>query len=180
MTGQVLPDDDHGQTGGSQVLLGPGEDDAKLGHVHGHGQNVRGHVAHQGHVAGVGDIAPLGAIDGVVGAVIEVAGVLVQRQLVLGGNIAVILVLRGGGQVDLAVLFGLLISQIGEVAGDGVIRLTGLSDQVQRNHGELAGGTRLQKQDLIALRHIHQSAQLSLGLLKDLDKGLRAVTHLHH
>ena len=91
-----------------------------------------------------------------------------------------ILVLRGGGQVDLAVLFGLLISQIGEVAGDGVIRLSGLSDQVQRNHGELAGGTRLQKQDLIALRYIHQSAQLSLGLLKNLDKCLRAVTHLHH
>ena len=127
MAGQLLPDDDHGQAGGGHVLLGAGVDDAVLGHVHGAGEDVRGHVAHQGHAAGLGDILPLGAVDGVVGAVVEVAGLRVQLQLILAGDIGVVAVLGGGGQADLAVLLGLLVGDVGEVAGDGVVCLARLA-----------------------------------------------------
>ena len=74
---------------------------------------------------GLGDVLPLGAVDGVVGAVVEVAGLGIQLQLVLGGDIGVVLVGGGGGQVDLAVLLGLLIGDVGEVAGDSVVGLAG-------------------------------------------------------
>ena len=172
MAGQILPDDDHGQAGGGHVLLGAGVDDAELGDVHGAGEDVRGHVAHQGDAAGFGDILPLGTVDGVVGAVIEVAGLRVQLQLVLAGDIGVVAVLGGGGQADLAVLLGLLVGQVGEVAGDGVVCPARLADQVQGDHGELAGGAGLEKQDLIVVRHLHQAAELGLGLLKDLNEHL--------
>ena len=43
-----------------------------------------------------------------------------------------------------------------------------------------AGGSGLEKEDLVPLRHVQDAAQLGLGLLKDLKKDLRAVTHLHH
>ena len=177
---QVLADDDHGEAGGGHVLLGSGIEDAILGHVYGHGQNVGGHVAHQRHIAGFGDIVPLGAVDGVVGAVVEVAGLRVQLDLLLAGDVAVIPVGRGDSQVNLAVLLSLFISKVGEVSGDGIIRLSGLADEVEGDHGELSGRSGLEKQDLIPLRHIHQPAQLILGLLKNLHKDLRAVTHLHH
>ena len=85
LAGQVLPDDDNGQAGGGQVLLGAGEDQAELAHIHRAGEDVRGHVAGQGHGAGLGDVLPLGALNGVVGAVVEIGGIGVQLQLLLGG-----------------------------------------------------------------------------------------------
>ena len=78
----------------------------------------------------------------------------------------------GGGDVHGAVLGGLLVGDVGEVAGDGVVGLAVGAHQVQGNHGELAGGAGLQKQDLIAVGHIHQAAQLVLGLVKNLLKDL--------
>ena len=90
-----------------------------------------------------------------------------------------VLVGRGGGQIDLAVLLGLLIGNVGEVAGDGIVGLAGLADQVQGRHGELGGGAALQEQDLISLRHVHQLAELGLGIVKNLLEYLRSVTHLH-
>src|SRR5699024_3433351 len=101
VAGQLLPDDHHSQAGGGHVLLGAGEDDAILAHVHRAGENIGGHVAHDGHAVRLGDIGPLGAVDGVVGAVVEVAGLGIQLQLLLGGNIGVVPVGGGGGQVDL-------------------------------------------------------------------------------
>ena len=84
------------------------------------------------------------------------------------------------GQADCSVLGGLLIGQVGEVAGDGVVRPPCFADEVQRNGGELAGGPGLKKQDAVVLRDVHQPAQLVLGLLEDVHKYLRSVAHLHH
>ena len=172
MAGQVLPDDDHGEAGGSHVLLGAGEDDAVLAHVHRTGQDVGGHIAHQGHVAGVGDVLPLGAVDGVVGAVVEIGRLGVQLQLVLGGDVGVVPVLAGSGQVDGAVLLGLLVGQVGEVAGDGVVGLARLADEVEGHGGELGGGAALEEEDLVALGDLQQAAELGLGVVKDLLKHL--------
>ena len=170
--GQVLPDDDHGETGGGHVLLGPGEDHAVLAHIHRPGEDVGGHVAHQGHAPGVGDVLPLGAVDGVVGAVIEVGRLGVQLQLVLGGDVGVVLVLAGGGQGDLAVFLGLLVGQVGEVSGDGVVGLPRLADEVEGDGGELGGGAALEEEDLVALGDLQQAAELGLGVVKDLLKHL--------
>ena len=74
--------------------------------------------------------------------------------------------------MDLAVLLGFLVSQVGEVAGDGVVGLSRLSNEVQGDHGELAGGACLEKQDLISLGDVHDPAQFLLGLLKDLNEHL--------
>ena len=172
MAGQILPDNDHRQTGGGHVLLGAGVDDAELGHVHRAGENVRGHIAHQRHAARLGDVLPLGAVDGVVGTVVEVAGIGGQLELLLGGDIAVVAVAGVSGDIHGAVLGGLLGGDAGEVAGDRVVSFAVGAHQVQRNHGELAGSAGLQKQDLIAVGHIHQAAQLLLGLVKNLLKDL--------
>ena len=88
-------------------------------------------------------------------------------------------VLGGGGQTDGAVLFGLLIGDVGEVAGDGVVGLAGPADQVQGSRGELAGRAALEEEDLVPLRHAEELAELGLGVVKDLLKHLRSVTHLH-
>ena len=176
---QVLPDDGDGQASGSQVLLGTGEDDAVLAHVHGTGQDVGGHVADQRHAVGLRDVLPLGALDGVVGAVIEVGGVGAQLQVALGGDIGVLAVLGGGGDVDLTVLLGFLHGEVCEVAGHSVVGLAGLADQVHGDHAKLHGAATLQEQDFIALRHVHQLAELGLGVVKDLLEDLGAVAHLH-
>lgn len=59
-----------------------------------------------------------------------------------------------------------------EISRDGVVRLPGAAHQVQRDHGELAGGASLEQKDPIAVGHLHQTAQLFLGLLKNLQKNL--------
>ena len=81
--------------------------------------------------------------------------------------------------MDVAVLFGLLAGDGGKVAGDGVVRLAGLADQVQGNHGELTGGAGLEEEDLIVVGHVHEPAELKLGVVEDLLEGLGAVGHLH-
>ena len=172
MAGQILPNDDHRQAGGGHVLLRAGEDDAVFAYIHRAGENVRGHVAYNGDGPGVGDVLPLGAVDGVVGTVVEVAGVGGQLELLLSGDIAVVAVAGISGDIHGAVLGGLLGGDAGEVAGDRVVSLAVGAHQVQRDHGELAGSTGLQKQDLIAVGHIHQAAQLLLGLVKNLLKDL--------
>ena len=98
MARQILPDNGDGQPRRGQVLLGAAEDDAVLAHVHRAGQEVGGHIAHDGHVPGVGHVLPLGAVDGVIGTVVEVAGLGIQLELVLPGDVGVVLVLARGGQ----------------------------------------------------------------------------------
>ena len=179
VTGQSLVDDDDGQTGRRQVLLSACVDDAILGHIHHTAGNVRGHIAHQGHVTGFGDVLPLRAIDGVICAVIKVACLRIQLQFTLGGNIGVVPVGRGGGQIDLAVLLSFFVSDVGKVAGHRIVRFACLADQVHGDGGELGGSAALEEQDLIILRNIHQTAEPLLGLVKNVLEYLGAMTHLH-
>ena len=109
----------------------------------------------------------------------EIAGLRVQLQLILGGDVGVVFVLAGGSQVDLAVLLGLFVGDVGKVAGDGVVRLSRLSDQVQGHHGELAGGAPLEEKHPVVVRHVEQPDKIGLGVLKNLIIDFRSVTHLH-
>ena len=178
MAGQLFLDDDHGEAGGGHVLLGAGVDDAELAHVHGTGEDVRGHIADQRH-GDLRDILPLGALDGVVGAIIEVGGLGVQLQLILAGDVDVLSVLGGGGDVDGAVLLGLLHGLVCEVTGDGVVGLAGLGHKVQGDHAELHGSAALEEEDLVALGDVHELAEFCLGLVEDLLENLGAMAHLH-
>ena len=62
--------------------------------------------------------------------------------------------------------------QIGEVAGDGIVGLACLSNKIQGHGGELGGGAALEEEDLVALRDLQQTAELGLGVVKDLLKHL--------
>ena len=104
MPGQLLLDDHHRQAGRGHVLLRPGEDDAVLGHVHRAGEDVGGHVAHDGHAARLGYILPLGAVDGVVRADVEVIRVRTDVQLGLGRHAVEIALLGGESDMDVAEL----------------------------------------------------------------------------
>ena len=180
VAGQLFLDDGDGQTCGSQVLLSACVDQAVLAHVNGTGHDVGGHVADQGNTGGsLGDVLPLGALDGVVGAVVQVGSVGVQGQLVLGGDIGPLAVLGGTGHVGLAVLLGFLVGCVCEVAGADIVSLAGLGHQVHGNHSELHGSAALQEQDLVAFGHAHQLAELLLGLVEDALVDLGAVRHLH-
>ena len=180
MAGQVFLDDGDGQACGSQVLLSAGVDDAVLAHVNGAGHNVGGHVADQGNPGGsLGDILPLGALDGVVGTIVQVGGVGVQGQLVLAGDIGPLAVLRGAGHVGLAVLLGFLVGVVCEVAGADIVGLAGAADQVHGDHCKLHGCAALEEEHLVALGHAHELAELLLGLVEDALVNLGAVAHLH-
>ena len=180
MAGQIFLDDGDGQACGSQVLLSAGIDDAVLAHVNGAGHDVGGHVADQGHAGGsLGNILPLGTLDGVVGAVVQVGGLGVQGQLVLAGDIGPLAVLGGAGHVGLAILLGFLVGVVCEVAGADIVSLAGLGHQVHGNHCELHGCAALEEQDLVAFGHAHQLAELLLGLVEDALVNLGTVAHLH-
>lgn len=71
-----------------------------------------------------------------------------------------------------------LISVVGEVARDGVIRLAG-AHQVHRDGRELGRRAALQEQHPIVLRDGEYAAQRGLGFLDDRVIYFRAVTHLH-
>ena len=180
MARQILPHNGDGQPRRSQVLLRAAENNSIFGHVHRPGKKIGGHIAHNGHIPRIGHILPFGAVNGVVGTVVEVTGLGVQLELVLGGNVGVVFVTAVGGKRNLAVLLSLLIGHAGEIAGDGVIRPAGFSDEVQRNHGELAGGAALQKQHPIVFGHMEQPDEAGLGVVKDLLEHLGAVAHLHY
>ena len=180
--GQLPPQEglvhnDYGEAGGGHVLLGPGVDQAVAAHIHRPGENVGGHIAHQGS-GGLRDILPLGAVDGVVGAIIEVFGIGTEGQLLLSGNA----VMAGGGGVtgnmDAAIFFRLPGGLAGEVAGDGIVGAAALK-QVHGDGGKLQGGAALEKQNFMTVRHLHQGFQLLLGAVKNLLEQLAAVAHFH-
>ena len=88
-------------------------------------------------------------------------------------------VLGGGGDVHRAVLLGLLHGQVGKVAGDGVVCLAGLADEIQGDHAKLHGAAALKEENLVPLGHTQEPAELFLGFVKNLEEHLGAVAHLH-
>ena len=129
---------------------------------------------------GVRNVFPLGAVDGIVGAVVEVGGILGDHQIALLGDVGVILILGAGGDDHLTVLFRLFGSQVGEVAGHGIGRLARSADKVQGNGGKLSRGAALHKQDLMGVGHLQQPFQIRLGLVENLLVYLTSVAHLHN
>ena len=84
---QILADDDDGNAGRAHVLLCAGVDDAVLGDINRLGQDVGGHIRYERYACrGLGVVLILGAVDGVVGADVEVIGIRTDVQLGLRRN----------------------------------------------------------------------------------------------
>ena len=176
---QILTHDHDRNTRGAHVLLRARVDHAVFGNVHRLRQDVGRHIRHQRHAdRRLGVVLVLGAVDGVVGADVEVIRVRTDIQLSLRRHAVEIALLGGEGNVDVAELDGFLVGIIGEVAGDCIVRLAGLH-QVHRDGRELRRCAALQEQDLVILRNGEHAAHGRLGLLDDAVVYLGAVTHLH-
>ena len=180
MTGQSPVNDDHGKPGGGHVLLGPGEDQPEAGNIYRPGQDLRGHVAHQGHRAGLGHVVPGSAENGVVGAVIKVFRVGRELQLLLGRNPVKLSSGAVGSKVHTAVLPRLLGRDGREVPGDGVVRRVAGGGEIQGDHGKLQGAASLEEQYLMGIGHVQRRLQLGLGVVEDVQVLLTSMTHLHN
>ena len=108
----------------------------------------------------------------------DLMGILGNVKIGAVGNVAVVLVLGGSGDDDLAVLLSLGNGLLGPCAGLDVDGLAVLH-QIPRHSRELQRSAALNEQDLVVVGDVHQLAQVGLGLVSDLLEHLGAVAHLH-
>ena len=71
------------------------------------------------------------------------------------------------GYVNAAVLFRFLCGKSGEVAGHGVVRALSASHEIEGYRRELQRCAALQKQDLVAVRHVQGISELPFGFRKN-------------
>jgi hypothetical protein len=71
-----------------------------------------------------------------------------------------------GGEADVAVALCLLVRALGEVAGDNVIGLFVFAEKIHGHGGKLKGGSALQKQYLMGIRHRQGLFTLALAASK--------------
>ena len=146
--------------------------------VAGAGQEHGGLVGNQDVALGVGQLVPGNAVDSLVLADVDIVRIVGDVQIGAIGNVGVVLIGRGGNDLDFADLLGF---------GNGLLRpSTGLDvasnavlHQVHGNHGELQGSAALDEEDLVVVRNVHQIAQVLLRLVDDLLIDLGAVGHFH-
>ena len=117
-------------------------------------------------------------VDGLVLADVDIVGILGDVEVGAIGDVAVVLVLGGSGDDDLAVLLSLGNGLLGPCAGLDVDGLAVLH-QIPRHSRELQRSAALNEQDLVVVGNAHQVAQVSLGLVDDLLENLGAVAHFH-
>ena len=178
MTQQILAHDDDGQTRRCQILLCTCVDHAVLAHVYGLTANIGRHIANDGHITGFRHGLPLGAVNGVVGAIVKISRIGPHRQCI--GNIAVVCVLGRTCHRRITVALSLFPRGGGKVAGEGIICLSGQTHQVQRDGGKLGGCTALQEQNLVVLRNLHNRTKFRLGFVKNLGVNFGTVAHFHN
>ena len=176
---QVLPDDDHRHAGGTHILLYARPDQAVLGDIAGMGEEHGGLIRHQDLALGVGQMEIGGAVDGLILADVDIVCVLGNVQVRAVGDIGEILVSRGGDDLHLTVLLGLLDGLFRPGAGLHIAR-NAVFHQVHGDHGELDCAAALDKQHLVVVRDAHQLPQVRLRLVPNLLEHLGPVTHLHH
>ena len=119
-----------------------------------------------------------GAVNGLILADVDVVGVVGNIEIGAVGNVAVVLILGGGGHDEFAVLFSLGNGLLGPSAGLDVHGLAVLH-QIPCHSGELQGGAALDEQNLVIVGNVHQITQIGLGLVDDLLKDLGTMAHLH-
>ena len=175
---EVLADDGDDHTGRADVLLHARIDHAVIADVAGLGEEHGALVGDKDVTLGVGELLPGHTVDGLILADVDIVGILGNVKIGAVGDVAVVLVLGGSGDDDLAVLLGLGNGLLGPCAGLDVDGLAVLH-QIPRHSRELQRSAALNEQDLVVVGNAHQVAQVSLGLVDDLLENLGAVTHFH-
>ena len=176
---EVLADDDHHHARGADVLLHARVNEAVVADVAGLGEEHRRLVADEDMALGVGQLLPRHAVDGLVLADVDIVRVLGDVEVGAVGDIAVVLVLAGGGDDDLAVLLRFADRLLGPRAGLDVDGLA-VFHQVPGDRGKLQRGAALNKEHLVVVGNAHQVAEIGLRLIDDLLVHGAAVGHLHH
>ena len=119
-------------------------------------------------------LADLGAVDGVVGGVVEVVHIVGHGVSL--GDIVVVAVLRRSHHVDLAEELGLLDGLVCPYAGVEICSLG--FEQVEGHHGELQRGTAAEEEHVIPLGDLQKLFHKGLCLIHYCLKLLRAVRYL--
>ena len=175
---EILADDDDDHAGGADVLLHAGVDHAVIADVAGLGEEHGRLVGHEDVTLGVGQSVPRHAVDRLIFADVDIVRVLGDVEVGAVGDVGIVLVLRGGGDDDLADLLRLGNGLLRPCAGLNVDGLA-VFHQVHRDHGELERCAALNKQYLVVVGDAHEVAKILLGLVDDLLIDLRTVRHLH-
>jgi len=179
---EVLAHDGDGDAGGPDVLLRAGVDDAEAGDVDGLGAEVGGHVGDEDArlVPGLRVVLELDAVDSLVGADVEEPGLGILLDGVEGRERGVLAVLARPGDGGGGELLGLLEGLVAPGAGhDEVSGVGGPRAEVERDGGELRGGSALEEEHVVGVGHREERTQVGLGLLDGGVELLPAVAHLH-
>ena len=176
---QILADDGDDHTGGADVLLDTGIDHAVVRNIARLRQEHRGLVRDQGLALRVRQLLPRRAVDSLVLADIDIIRILFDRQIGAVGNVSIVAVLGGSGDIDLAVFLRLGNGLLGPCAGFDIDRLA-ILHQIHRDHGKLQRCAALNEENLIVIGDPHQITQILLSLVDDGLENLRTVRHLHN
>ena len=117
LTDEILADNGDDHAGGADVLLHACVDHAVIADVAGLGEEHGRLVGDQRLALGVREGLPRRAVDGLVFADIDIVRVLVNGKVGAVGNVGIVSVLGGRGDVDLAVLLGLGNGLLGPCTG---------------------------------------------------------------
>ena len=176
---QVAAQDHQRHPGGSEVLLGPGVDQAVALHADRPREDVAGGVAGEPGVTRRCRLtAELGAEDGVVRGEVHVGRCLGVAGLALLGDVGEVGVLGAAGDVDTAVVPGLLHRLLRPAAGDQVVGGAVRGEEVRRQHVELGRGASLQEEHGVVVGDAGQLAAVGLGLGNDALEGRATVAVL--
>mmetsp|Transcript_102999 Transcript_102999/g.291721 ORF Transcript_102999/g.291721 Transcript_102999/m.291721 type:complete len:279 (+) Transcript_102999:812-1648(+) len=178
--GKLGVQDANGYASGAEILLRARVDVRMLRNIDRLGHKVGRHVCDKRHVPDVGGVAELDTVHRLVGAVVDVRGILVdlpgvdRRDGGVFGRLGVADVVRD------AVLLALLGRLVAPLAGDDVVGLGLGAEHVEGHGGELQCGAALRENDLVVARDPVDVPEVLLGLRGDGHVLLRAVRHLHH
>ena len=177
--GEIFADDDHRCAAGAKIFLRAGKDQAEFLYIDGAGGDVGRHVGDKRRGAGFRHGVILRALDGVVGAHVDVGRLGRELDFALCGHAGEFLRLGGGGDVVQDAFFQFAESFGGP--GAGVEQVDGLAGEaeVHRDHGELHAAATLQEEDGVVVGDRQMLAQAGFGGGVDAFEFGRAVGHFH-
>ena len=180
---QVIAHDHERQARRTDVLLRAGEDHAIFRNVDLARQDVRRHVGHDRQIGRhVGRVRVFDAVDGLVGADVQIRGVVAQAPGVARRDTGEVLRLARGRDVHACKARRFLgrLARPGAGVDEVDHRVWAATGQVEGHDGVLPEPPTLLEQDLVIGRHVQQLAQINHRLAVDAGKFGTTVAHLHH
>eukprot|EP00128_Syssomonas_multiformis_P015839 Colp12_sorted_trinity150504_noHs@12234 len=120
VTDEIFANNDNGEAGGSQVLLGSSVYHSKARDVNRSGKECRAEVANKRHTVSLGDVWELHTVYCFIGTIVDICSIRVQVPLRSRRDVGVLLGL-GKHIVHGAILLGLLSGAQGPVTSDNIV-----------------------------------------------------------